>query len=141
MMKEYLRRTATVGAVVLAAVLVSKTALAGPSARCDVRLTVELTPDIPNPTDEGFLGSLLSNQVDYLLSLRRERSDSLLVLELTGPGPAYRCRNAIEAIRRDGRVLSVHVQQGCDTCVARVAREGHTGATVSGRTSAQKEPS
>jgi len=112
MMKKYARRTGTFGAVVLAAVLVCNTALAEPSAPCDVRLTVELTPDIPNPTDEGFLGSLLSNQVDYLLSLRQERSDSLLVLELTGPGPAYRCRNAIEAIRRDGHVLSVHVSKG-----------------------------
>jgi len=80
-------------------------------APCHVRLTVELTPDVPDPTDEGFLGSLLSNQVNYLLSVRRERSDSLLVLELTGPGPDYRCRNAIEVIRRDGRVLSVHVNK------------------------------
>ena len=111
MRREYLRRTGTLGAVVLAAVLVSNTAFAAQPAPCDVRLTVELTPDIPNPTDEGFLASLLSNQVDYLLSLRRERSDSLLDLELTGPGPAYRCRNTIEAIRRDGHVLSVHVHR------------------------------
>jgi hypothetical protein len=91
--------------------VVSNTASAAEPAPCDVRLTVELTPDVSDPTDEGFLGSLLSNQVDYLLSLRRERSDSLLVLELTGPGPAYRCRHAIEAIRRDGHVLSVHVSK------------------------------
>jgi hypothetical protein len=111
MMKGWPRRTATLGAVLLATTLVSNTAFAGPRAGCDVRLTVELTPDIPNPTDEGFLGSLLSNQLDYVLSLRRERSDSLLVLELIGPGPAYRCHNAIEAIRRDGHVLSVHVNK------------------------------
>ena len=89
------------------AALLSNTASAGPS--CDVRLTVELTPDVPNPTDPGFLRSLLSNQIDFRLSLRRERSDSLLILQLTGPGPGYRCENAIEAIRRDGRVLSVRV--------------------------------
>jgi hypothetical protein len=70
-----------------------------------------LTPDVPNPIDAGFLGSLLSNQVNYRLNVRRERSDSLLVLDLTGPGPGYRCHNAIEAIRRDGRVLSVHVNK------------------------------
>ena len=96
---------------IAAALLIANTALAAAPAACNVELTVELTPDVPNPTDEGFLGSLLSNQVDYLLSLRRERSDSLLVLELTGPGPAYRCRSAIETIRRDGRVLSVHVSK------------------------------
>jgi hypothetical protein len=110
------RRIGIFGAVVLVSVLisalVSNTASAAEPGSCDVRLTVELTPDVPDPTDAGFLGSLLSNQVDYLLSLRRERSDSLLVLELIGPGPGYRCRNAIEAIRRDGRVLSVHVNKG-----------------------------
>jgi hypothetical protein len=99
------------GAVVLASGLVFATASAASPAPCHVRLTVELTPDVPNPTDAGFLGSLLSNQVSYLLSVRRERSDSLLVLDLTGPGSDYRCRNAMEAIRRDGRVLSVHVNK------------------------------
>jgi len=113
MMKARPRRTGILGSVLLGSVLVSalvsnNASAAAPEA-CDVRLTIELTPDVPNPTDVGFLGSLLSNQVGYLLSLRRERSDSLLVLELTGPGPGYRCRDAIEAIRRDGRVLSVHV--------------------------------
>lgn len=105
------RGAAIVGAFVIGLVLVCGSAAAATLAPCDVRLTVELTPDVPDPTDAGFLGSLLSNQVDYLLSLRREHSDSLLVLELTGPGPEYRCRNAIEAIRRDGRVLSVQVNK------------------------------
>jgi hypothetical protein len=99
------------GAMVLASVLVSGTASAAAPAHCHAQLTVELTPDVPDPTDAGFLGSLLSNQVNYRLSVRRERSDSLLVLDLTGPGPNYRCRYAIETIRRDGRVLSVHVNK------------------------------
>ena len=111
MIKRWARGMGIFGTAVLVSVLVSNTASAAVPAACDVRLIVELTPDVPNPTDGGFLGSLLSNQVDYLLSLRRERSDSLLVLELTGPGPNYRCRNAIEAIRKDGRVLSVHVNK------------------------------
>jgi hypothetical protein len=83
-----------------------------PPAPCDVRLLVELTPDVPDPRDVGFLGSLLSDHVSYELSLRRERSDSAIVVELTGPGPDYRCQNVIETIRRDGRVLSVHVIGG-----------------------------
>jgi hypothetical protein len=95
----------------LAAVLLADTACAATPAPCDVWLTIELTPDVPNPTDEGFLSSLLSNEVDYLLSLRRARTDSQVVLELTGPGPGYRCRNALDAIRRDGRVLSVRVSK------------------------------
>src|ERR1700740_3115561 len=95
--------------LLLATVVVSNTAIGEAPAPCDVRLTVQLTPDVPNPTDQGFLNSLLSNQVDYLLTLRRQRSDTLLDLELTGPGPSHRCRQAIEAIRRDGHVLTVHV--------------------------------
>src|ERR1700730_10235205 len=106
------RRIGIFGAVVLVSALVSNTASATEPGSCDVRLTVQLTPDVPNPTDAGFLSSLLSNQVDYLLSLRRARSDTLLVLDLTGPGPDRSCRNAIEAIRRDGRVLAVHVNHG-----------------------------
>jgi hypothetical protein len=111
MIKRWERGIGFFGAMALASVLIAGTAYAAPPAQCYVRVTVELTPDVPNPTDSGFLGSLLSNQVDYRLSLRRERSDSLLVLELTGPGPDDRCWNAIEAIRRDGRVLSVHVNK------------------------------
>jgi hypothetical protein len=101
----------SLGAIVLVAVSVSNTASAVGPVPCDIRLTVELTPDISNPTDAGFLGSLLSDHVGYLLSLRRERSDSLLVLELTGPGPDYLCQKVIETIRKDGRVLSVHVDE------------------------------
>lgn len=111
-MKRWAPGIGIIGAVVLLSVLVAKTASAAAPGPCDVRLTVQLTPDVPDPTDVGFLSSLLSNQVDYLLSLRRQRSDSLLVLELTGPGPDRSCQNAIETIRRDGRVLAVHVNHG-----------------------------
>ena len=81
-------------------------------APCQARLTIELTPDVPNPTDVGFLSSLLSNKVRYQLTLRRERSDSLLDVDLSGPGPAYRCQNVIETIRKDGRVRSVQSTAG-----------------------------
>jgi hypothetical protein len=75
-----------------------------------VRLTVQLTPDVPDPPDVGFLSSLLDDQVSYQLTLLEVRNDSVVV-ELTGPGPAYRCRRAVNAIRKDGRVLSVHVHR------------------------------
>ena len=126
MIKGWARGTGTFGAIVLASVLLSNTASAGPN--CGIRLAVELTPDVPNPADAGFLSSLLSNQIDYRLSLRRERSDSLLILELTGPGPSYRCENAIEAIRRDGRVLSVRVRPV--TTVTRADDSGHKRSTL-----------
>ena len=93
--------------LVLVASLIGANASAQ-TPRCHARLTIELTPDVPDPREVGFLNSLLSNKVRYQLTLRGERSDSLIDVELAGPGPDYRCRNAIEVIRRDGRVLSVH---------------------------------
>jgi hypothetical protein len=43
-------RTGAFGAVALASVLVSNTSIAAAPTHCDVRLTVELTPDIPEPS-------------------------------------------------------------------------------------------
>lgn len=76
---------------------------------CDRRLSVELTPDVPDPRDGGFLSSLLSNQVGYELVYRGKSDDSNIVVELIGPGPGYRCREAIQTMSRDARVISIHV--------------------------------
>ena len=98
-------------ALILIAALGSTVAAAAPPAPCDMRLSIELTPDVPNPGDMGFLSSLLGNHSGYQLTLRRLRDGSVIVLELTGPGPEYRCRNVVEAMRKDGRVLSVRVHE------------------------------
>lgn len=104
------RQAAAAGAALLSAVLASSIAEASP-ATCNMRLTVELTPDVPEPLNSGFLSSLLSNQVNYRLTLLGQQPGSVIVAELAGPGPEYRCRNVIEAMRRDGRVLSIHLDQ------------------------------
>ena len=44
MIRGWARGTGTFGAIVLASVLLSNTASAGP--HCDIRLAVELTPDV-----------------------------------------------------------------------------------------------
>jgi hypothetical protein len=97
-------------AALLVVVLASNVTAASP-AMCDMRLSIELTPDVPEPPDSGFLSSLLNNQVSYRLSLLGRQSGSVIVTELAGPGPEYRCRNVVEAMRKDGRVLSIHVDQ------------------------------
>ena len=104
-------RTVMFTTLALAALADAHLAAADPGT-CDVRLSVELTPDVPDPRDDEFISSLLDNEVDYQLTLRREASDTAIVLELTGPGPAYRCRKAIDVIRKDARVVSVHVRKG-----------------------------
>ncbi|MDB6010088.1 MAG: hypothetical protein JWL65_2338 [Gammaproteobacteria bacterium] len=103
-------RTVILGALTLAALAGGHVAMADP-APCDMRLSVALTPDVPDPRDEEFISSLLDDQVDYQLTLRREASDTDIVLQLTGPGPAYRCRKVLDVIRRDARVQSIHVRQ------------------------------
>ena len=99
------------GALILSVLLGTNAAEAAPPAPCDMRLSVELTPDVPNPGDVGFLTSLLGDHSGYQLTLRRQRDGSVLVLELSGPGPDYLCRNVVEAMRKDGRVLSVRVHE------------------------------
>jgi len=105
------RQAGILGGVLLASLIGTSAAEAQVPALCHVQLTVELTPDVPNVRSGGFLSSLLSNRVGYLLSLRQEQSDSVIDVDLTGPGPDYRCQKVVQAIRRDGRVLSVHVDQ------------------------------
>src|SRR5207237_5915543 len=92
----------------LALAAVSST-VAVPAGACDMRLRVGLTPDVPNPRDEGFQSSLLSNHPGYQLTFLRQ-DPGAVVLDLTGPGPAYSCRRVVETMRRDARVQSVDVQ-------------------------------
>ncbi len=109
-MHRWLIPTAASLVIELAAVLLlarSSTVHADSPALCDMRVDVVLTPDVPDPRNPAFLSSLLSNHPGYRLLLLRQTPGSGLVLDLSGPGPEYRCANVIETIRRDGRVLSV----------------------------------
>jgi hypothetical protein len=97
------------GALVLLAVLCGSAAAAIADEPCDLRLTVELTPDVPDASDDGFLSSLLNNHPEYRLELLREDDASVVELALSGPGPEYRCQSVIETMRKDARVLSIRV--------------------------------
>ena len=102
------RKVGVMSAALLATVLASNIAAASPAV-CDLRLSIELTPDVPDPADAGFLSSLLNNQVSYRLTLLGRQPRSVIVTELAGPGPEYRCRNVVEAMRKDARILSIHL--------------------------------
>jgi hypothetical protein len=78
-----------------------------PSASCEMHLAVKLTPDVPDPHDGGFLSSLLNRNTAYRLTLQRQETGSVIVLDLTGPGPEDSCRQVVETMRKDGRVLHV----------------------------------
>lgn len=110
------RRNVTAAAAALLTVVellaltgVTGTATSAPGD-CMMRLRVELTPDVPDPTAPGFLSSLLGNHPGYELTLEGKPQDTVVVVDLTGPGPGYRCRRVIASMRKDGRVLSIRVQ-------------------------------
>jgi hypothetical protein len=98
-------------ALLLIALLGCGLAEAASGPMCDWTLRVELTPDVPDPRDPGFLSSLLSNEISYRLVFRGASDDSNILLELIGPGPAYRCRETIQTMRQDGRIAAIHVQR------------------------------
>lgn len=77
--------------------------------KCSMRLSVEVTPDVPSPADGGFISSLLGDHPEYQLFLLQVVDDTHVTLQLQGPGPAERCRAVVESMRKDGRVASIDV--------------------------------
>ena len=75
--------------------------------QCSLRLSVEVTPDVPNPGNGAFISSLLGNHTDYQLFLLRVVDDTHVNLRLQGPGPDERCQAVVDSMRNDGRVQSI----------------------------------
>jgi hypothetical protein len=75
--------------------------------KCALRLAVEVTPDVPNPGDGGFISSLLGDHAGYQLFLLQVVDDTHVILQLQGPGSPERCQAVVDAMRNDGRVLSI----------------------------------
>jgi hypothetical protein len=105
----YRRAAGTVAAVMLLAASAGTTAAEARGTDCEARLTIELTPDVPDASNQGFLSSLLDNHPAYRLDLLREDGPSVIEVELAGPGPDYLCQGVIETMRKDARVQSLIV--------------------------------
>jgi hypothetical protein len=104
-------RAATVALLALASA--GRTAADEPPASplsCMLHLVVELTPDVPNPRDSGFVSSLLGDHAGYQLSLRHVIADTHLDMLLFGPGPKRNCREVVDSMRKDARVASIEIQ-------------------------------
>ena len=112
MSSNYRRASGVVAAVALAALFGGTSVAVSQEAACDVPLTVRLEPGVPDVTNTEFLSSLLNRHVNYRLELLRQdnQDPSVVELELTGPGPEYRCQTVIETMRRDARVQSIRVE-------------------------------
>jgi hypothetical protein len=109
---NYRRASGAVTVAALVAVLGDPSVTVGQEEVCDARLIVELDPDVPNVSNDGFLSSLLNRHFNYHLELLRldDQDASIVEVELTGPGPEYRCQNVIETMRRDARVASIRIE-------------------------------
>jgi hypothetical protein len=109
---NYRRASGAVTVAALVAVLGGPAVTVGQEEVCAARLTVELDPDVPDVSNDGFLSSLLNRHFNYhLVLLRQDDQDpSVVEVELTGPGPEYRCQNVIETMRRDTRVESIRIE-------------------------------
>jgi hypothetical protein len=94
-------------AAVLAMVAEALNAQPVSSPECAMRLSVEVTPDVPNPSDDGFISSLLGNHTEYQLFLLKPADDTHVDLQLQGPGPDDRCQAVVDSMRDDGRVQSI----------------------------------
>lgn len=77
--------------------------------QCAMRLAVQVTPDVPNPGDSGFISSLLGDHPGYKLFLLKVVDDTDVVLQLQGPGERARCQAVVDSMRNDGRVVSIQV--------------------------------
>ena len=77
---------------------------------CVMSLSLHVTPDVPNPSDPGFLSSLLSNNVGYQLSVESVVDDTHVNVLLYGPGPAANCQRVLDSLRQDGRVQDIDVR-------------------------------
>lgn len=121
-MKNLLFFLLGLAATLLVGLLSIRTAAAAPETQCDLQLTVELTPDVPDPGSSGFLSSLLNNHPGYRLELLRVVDPALVELDLSGPGPGYQCESVITTMRRDARVLSVRIEPGETPGVTAMAR-------------------
>jgi hypothetical protein len=75
--------------------------------QCALRLSVEVTPDVENPADPGFISSLLGDNVGYQLFLLNRVDDTHVNLQLQGPGAMSNCRAVAKSMREDGRVSSI----------------------------------
>jgi hypothetical protein len=93
--------------VILATLAAASQAQPTAPPSCALRLSVEVTPDVPNPADGGFLSSLLGNNTGYQLFLLRLVDDTHVELQLQGPGPDDSCRAVVDSMSNDGRVQSI----------------------------------
>jgi hypothetical protein len=78
--------------------------------KCALSLSIEVTPDVPDPSNAEFISSLLGDHPGYRLFLLQAVDSTHVNLQLQGPGPDQRCQAVVDSMRNDGRVLSIQTK-------------------------------
>lgn len=76
---------------------------------CHLKLVVQFSPEVPNPRSPGFLSSLEEQPGFRLVWKGGSNASASQTLELSGPGPEYRCEREVARMRNDARVISIQV--------------------------------
>lgn len=87
----------------------ARTARAQPVKPCHLKLIVQFSPEVPNPRAPGFLSSLEERPGFHLVWQNGTNASPSQTLELSGPGPEYRCTREVKRMRSDARVISIQV--------------------------------
>lgn len=88
-----------------AVVAVALTCRAHADESCQVRLSLQLTPDAATTSSPGFLSSLIA---DPRYSLRWIKgSDTTAVVDLSGPGNDAQCQQGMDVLSRSAHVVSM----------------------------------
>jgi hypothetical protein len=94
-----------VGAV--AAVLSVNTVESATPDRCEARLSIRVTLDVPNPRDPSFLSALTSSPLYELIWIKGHGQTGTVVLR--GPATDYHCGEEIKRMRNASQIEELKV--------------------------------
>jgi hypothetical protein len=78
--------------------------------RWHARLSLKLTPDVPNPRDPTHLSTLTANPLYQITWVEGDGTNA--VVDLIGPATDYHCEDEIRRLGRDAHIMDLKVPQG-----------------------------
>ncbi len=120
-MKRHISRAGLLAPMMALAWFGSTVVHAAEPPKCSLKLTVQVSAEVPDAHDEGFLSSLLNNHPAYRLDYLKRVDPSSVALELSGPGTEAKCQEVVASIRKDARVSAIQAESESDTAAISVA--------------------
>jgi hypothetical protein len=76
-------------------------------SKCTLQLNVQVTPDVENPRDPGFLSTLAGNPAYSLIFVRTSDEGDAEVLQLSGPPGT--CHSQVEIMKMNSHIINIEV--------------------------------